>query len=208
MVLMSNPSDVNGPALMDRVKRILKDPKHEWPVIAAEPTTVEKLYSSYIAPLAAIPVIASFIGSSIIGYSLPFVGTYRAPIIRGVVAAFVTYVISLLMVYLVAMIVDRLAPKFESTPNQLEALKLVAYSYTAAWISGVFMAIPVLTPVTILGSLYSVYLFYVGLPVMMKTPESKVIPYMVISAVVVILIGFIVGLLTAPIIGIPGSVYS
>ena len=197
--------DVNAPALQERVKRILMDPKGEWPVIAAEATTTEKLYSSYIVPLAAIPVVANFIGSSIIGVTLPFMGTYRVGIVRGVVAAFVSYVMALIMVYVAAMVVDKLAPKFDSTPNQIQALKLVAYSYTASWLAGIFMVIPVLSPLAILG-LYSIYLFYVGLPVMMKTPESKVVPYMVVSALVIIALVFVAGLVTAAVTGLPGAV--
>lgn len=203
---MTNMIDVNAPALQARVTNILKDPKREWPVIAAEPTTTEKLYSSYIVPLAAIPAIATFIGYSIVGLSLPFVGTVRVGIIRGLVSAFVSYVLSLVLVYVAAMIVDGLAPKFESTPNRLEALKLVAYSYTAAWVAGIVMVIPALAILGVLGGLYSIYLFYIGLPVMMKTPESKVVPYMAVSALAVIVLGFVVGAMTA-VIHMPGSVY-
>ena len=205
---MTNMIDVNGPALKARVTNILKDPKREWPVIAAEPTTVEKLYSSYIAPLAAIPAIATFIGYSIVGQTLPFVGTYRVGIVRGLVSAFVSYVVSLVAVYVAAMVVDWLAPRFESTPNQLQALKLVAYSYTASWVASVVMVFPALLMLSIIGGLYSIYLFYVGLPVMMKTPESKVVPYMVVSAVAVIFIGMILAMLTAALTGMPGTIYS
>ncbi|MDQ3487894.1 MAG: YIP1 family protein [Acidobacteriota bacterium] len=205
---MTNMIDVNAPALQARVTNILKDPKREWPVIAAEPTTTEKLYSSYIAPLAAIPAIATFIGYSIVGLSLPFVGTVRVGIIRGLVSAFVSYVVSLVLVYVAAMVIDWLAPKFESTPNQIQALKLVAYSYTAAWVAGVVMVIPALAMLGVLGGLYSIYLFYVGLPVMMKTPESKVVPYMAVSAVSVIVMGIILAMITAAVTGMPGTVYS
>ena len=205
---MTNMIDVNGPALQARVTNILKDPKREWPVIAAEPTTVEKLYSSYIAPLAAIPAIATFIGYSIIGLSLPFVGTYRVGIVRGAVSAFVSYIVSLVAVYVAALVVDWLAPRFDSTPNQLQALKLVAYSYTASWVAGIVLVIPALGMLSILGGLYSIYLFYVGLPVMMKTPESKVLPYMAVSAVAVIFMAMILDMLTAALTGMPGTIYS
>jgi hypothetical protein len=133
---------------------------------------------------------------------MPFVGAYRVPIISGVVTAFLTYVLTLIMVYVAAMIIDKLAPTFESTPNQIQALKLVAYSYTAVWVASVFNAIPLLFLITFLGSLYSIYLFYVGLPITMNTPESKVIPYMVVSAVVMICLWVLVGLFTAAIVGI------
>jgi hypothetical protein len=193
--------NTNSPALADRVKNIITDPKAEWPVIEGEQTTVEKLYREYIALLAAIPVLATMIGSVVFGLTVPFVGTIRTPVVQAVITAIFTYVLALVGVYLAAFIVDKLAPTFDSKPDQLQALKLVAYAYTPAWIAGVLNIIPVLGILAILGGLYSIYVFYLGLPVMMKTPEAKVIPYMVVAAVVIIIVSFVMmaiaGVLTA-----------
>lgn len=194
-----NTTDVNVPALKDRVKRILTDPKSEWPVIEAEATTTEKLYSSYIVPLAAIPAIASFIGMSIIGVGV----FYRVPIVSGIIGAIVSFVLTLVGVYVAALIVNKLAPTFDSTPNDMQALKLVAYAYTAAWVAGIFNIIPLLGGLlALIGALYSIYLFYIGLPIMMKTPAAKVIPYMVISAVVIIAISIVMGMIAFAITGV------
>ncbi|MEX2662881.1 MAG: Yip1 family protein [Vicinamibacterales bacterium] len=198
---MASTLDLNVPALKDRVIRILKDPKAEWPVIEAEATTTETLYRSYIAPLAAIPPIATFIGFSIIGVTAPFVGHYRQGILSGIAGMVVSWVLALAGVYIAALIINKLAPTFESTPNDLQALKLVAYASTASWIAGVFYVIPALSILAILGGLYSIYLFYVGVPVMMKTPESKVIPYMVVSVIVMIVVFFVVGLIAGALTG-------
>ncbi len=52
--------------IIDRIKAILTTPRTEWP--AAEATSVNGLYSGYIAIAAALPIIASSIkGSLIIG---------------------------------------------------------------------------------------------------------------------------------------------
>lgn len=204
---MVNTLDIDGPALQSRVTKILKDPKNEWPVIEAEATTTEKLYRSYIAPLAAIPAIAAFIGSSIIGYSIPFIGHYRQGIVSGIVGMVLSWVMAMVGVYVAALIINKLAPTFESTPNELQALKLVAYAQTAAWVAGIFYVIPALSLLALLGALYSIYLFYVGLPVMMKTPAAKVVPYMVVSAVVVIVVSILIGLVVAAITGVGGAAY-
>lgn len=194
--------EVNGRALTDRVTRILKDPKAEWPVIEAEATTTEQLYRSYIAPLAAIPPIATFIGMSLIGMSVPFIGHYRVGIFSGIAHAVVSWVLALVGVYVAALIINKLAPTFDSTSNDLQALKLVAYANTAGWVAGVFYVIPALGILAVLGGLYSIYLFYVGLPVMMKTPETKVVPYMVVSALVIIVVFIVMGLVAAAITGV------
>lgn len=203
---MPMTAEVNVPALKERVTKILTDPKAEWPVIEAEATTVDKLYKGYIMPLAAIPAVASFIGMSFIGMNAGFLGTYRTPIVRGVVGMIVTYVLTMAMVYVAALVISKLAPTFQSKSDDLQALKLVAYAQTAAWIAGVLSVIPVLGMLAIIGGLYSIYLFYLGLPVMMKTPQDKVIPYMVVSAIVVIVLAIVVGLCTSAIIGAASAV--
>ena len=60
---MPSTLELNVPALQERVKRILTDPTREWPVIAAEQTSIEQLYRTYIGPLALIPAVAGFIGN-------------------------------------------------------------------------------------------------------------------------------------------------
>ena len=199
---MASTLELNVPALKERVTKILTDPKGEWPVIEAEATTTETLYRSYIAPLAAIPAIAAFIGYTIIGVTLPFVGHYRVGLFSGIAHMIVSFVLALVAVYVAALIINKLAPTFESTPNDLQALKLVAYSYTASWIAGIFYVIPALGILAGLAGLYSIYLFYLGLPVMMKTPQAKVIPYMVVSAVVIIVLVFVMAMVAAAITGV------
>jgi uncharacterized membrane protein (DUF485 family) len=199
---MASTLDLNVPALKERVTKILTDPKGEWPVIEAEATTAETLYRSYIAPLAAIPAIAAFIGYSLVGMPLPFGGSVRIGIFSGIAHMVVSWVLALVGVYVAALIINKLAPTFESTPNDLQALKLVAYAYTASWVAGVFLVIPALGILAGLAGLYSIYLFYLGLPVMMKTPQAKVIPYMVVSAVVIIVLFFVMAMVAAALTGV------
>jgi hypothetical protein len=204
---MPSTIDVNVPALQERITKLLKDPKAEWPVIAAEQTTVEHLYKSYIGPLAAIPAIAGFIGGSIIGYSAPFIGTYRTPFVRGFVAMIVTFALMLVGVYVSAFIINKLAPTFESTPNELQALKLTGYAATPSFLGGIFNIIPMLAVLGIFPALYGIYLFYLGLPVMMKTPEGKVIPYMIVAAIVSMLVMFILFAIAGTFLGV-GMMFS
>ncbi len=199
---MPATSDAQVANLKDRVVKILTNPKAEWPVIEAEVTDAGRLYREYIAILAAIPPICTFIGMSLVGISAPFIGYIRVGIARGLAQAIVTYVLMLAGVYVSALIIDKLAPSFESKSDQMQALKLVAYASTASWLAGVFNIIPALSILGILGGLYSIYLFYVGLPVMMKTPTAKVVPYMVVSAVVIIVVYFVVGILAAALTGV------
>jgi hypothetical protein len=201
---MPQTTQVNVASLKDRVVKILTTPKTEWAVIDAESTDTQKLYREYIAILAAIPAVSTFIGMSVFGMSVPFIGTIRVPIANGLAHMIVSYVLALVGVYVAALVVDKLAPSFDSKPNLIQALKLVAYASTPVYVAGVLNIIPALGVLGLLAGLYAIYLFYLGLPVLMKTPEAKVIVYMIVAAVVVIVISVLIGIVSAAVTGISG----
>jgi hypothetical protein len=182
-----------------RVQNILLQPKSEWAVIEPEQTDPKTLYTSYIVILALIPAIATFISTAFIASF--FGGRIGIGLVLG--AAIMQYVLTLVMVFVVAFIADVLAPSFDGQKNLNQALKLTAYSMTAAWVAGVFSIVPFLGWIlSLLGSLYALYLFYLGAPVMMKVPGEKAIGYTVVVVIVAIVIGWVIGMINAGILGI------
>ena len=190
--------------LVDRVKRILLSPKTEWEVIDAESTTTSELYTRYIMPLAAIGPVAQIIGFSVFGITVPFVGTYRVPIGSAITQAVVAYVLTLAGTYLLALIIDALAPTFNGQRSQIQALKLAAYSLTASWIAGIFALVPVLGILAVLG-LYSLYLLYLGLPVLMKSPREKAVGYTAVVILAAIVLWMIIGAVAGMFMRVPGA---
>ena len=188
----------NGGTTMDfnlliaRVKNILLTPKTEWPVIATETTSVADIYKNYVIWLAAIGPIASFIGQSVFGISIPFVGTYRPGMGSLITTLVLTYAMSLGMVYLLAHVCDALAPTFGGQKNFLQALKLTAYGYPAAFVAGIFGIVPQLAILSLVG-LYSLYLIFLGLPHLMRNPAEKTVGYMVAVAIIGIILTLILG---------------
>jgi len=178
--------------IMERIKGILLRPKEEWQIIAGETTPIPELYKNYIILLAAIGPVASFIGMSLIGVSLPVGGAYRVSIITGIVSAVVQYILTLVGVYILALIIDTLAPTFTGEKNIDQAFKLAAYSYTPGWLVGIFALIPALGVLAILG-LYGIYLLYVGLPVLMKSPREKSTGYTIAIIIAAIIIFVVIG---------------
>lgn len=182
--------------VVSRVKNILVDPRTEWGVIAGEPDNPSTILKSYVAIVAAIPVVCSFIGSSIIG-----VGPYRTGIFVGLIAGIVHYVLSLIGVFVVAFVIDALAPPFGGRKDFNSAFKVAAYAPTAAWVAGVFALIPALSVLSILG-LYSLYLFYLGLPLLMRTPADKAIGYVLAVIVAGIIVWVLIFSLPVMLLGI------
>jgi len=185
--------------IIARVKAILLTPKTEWLVIEREPGDPAYLFANYVAILAAIPAVCGFIGSSIVGISVPIVGTVRVGIVSGIASALVQYLLAFVMVYVMALIIDALAPTFKGQQNQANALKLAVYSMTPVWLAGVFYLIPGLRLLGILG-LYGLYLLWVGLQPLMKVPQEKTTGYtaaIVVCAIVIsLVVGAIVGVFT------------
>jgi hypothetical protein len=176
--------------LVARVQNILMKPAAEWDVIDGEPASIAGLYTGYACILAAIPAIAVLIQMALFLHN---------PIL-GVVIGVITYVSSLIGVFVMAFIIDALAPSFGAQKSQIQALKLTVYSYTASWVAGILNIVPVLGLLAGLAGLYGLYIMYLGLPKLMKSPADKTVGYFVVSIVVAIvvniIIGFIIGVVT------------
>lgn len=185
-----------------RVTNILLTPKTEWPAIEAEPTPTGTLVTGYVIPLAAIGAVAGFIGGSLVGTTVPFLGTYRVPIMTGLVAAVLAFVFAILGVFILAFIVNALAPTFGAQKDSHKALKVAVYSYTPAWIAGVLQILPALAILGIIAAFYGLYLLYLGLPALMKAPQDKAVAYTAVVVVCAIVLSIVLtgigGLIVAP----------
>lgn len=188
--------------IVERVKEILLAPKSAWSVIETEDSNTAALYTQYIMILAAIQAVAGFIGMSLFGASVLGVSV-RVPIMTGLVQMVLGYALTLAMVYVVALIADALAPSFGGQKNPLNALKLVAYSSTAAMVGGIFTIVPVLGVLALVAALYSLYLLYLGVPTLMKVPQEKALPYTVVLVVCAIVLGVIAGTILGGVRGGP-----
>jgi hypothetical protein len=188
--------------LLRRVKAILLAPHIAWPVIAQErgdgegdgKSEASALFIRYVAILALIPALARFIGASLVGW--------YAPILPSLAGALVIYLSSFAIVYVVALIIDALAPRFGAQKDFPGALKLAVYSATPVWLAGIFLLVPGLSFLVILG-LYGIYLLWTGLPVLMQAPVDKTLPYAAVvgGGAIIIVVGL--GLIVAPLFAAP-----
>lgn len=189
--------------LTDRAKKIILQPKQEWQVIATETATTGQLYVSYIIPLAAIGPVASIIGMSLFGITIPFLGTYRVPIGTAITHSILSYVFTLVGIFILGLIINALASSFSGEKNQMQALKVAAYSCTAAWLGGIFSLIPAISILAIIPGIYSLYLLYLGLPVLMKSPQDKALAYTVVVLIAAIVIFVVIGAVSSALVSYP-----
>jgi hypothetical protein len=201
--MSSSENIVTAPGLAVRAKNILMAPKAEWERIDSETTSTGALYAGYVAILAAIGPICSAVGAILFGYGA-FGVSIRPSIGSVLTSSVVTYILSLVSVFVLGLIIDALAPRFGGQKSSSQALKLAAYSSTAPWVVGVFGLLPMMSPLSIIG-LYSVYLLYLGLPRLMKAPADKALPYTAVVIVAGIVLAIVVGMVVTPLRMIGGG---
>ena len=179
--------------IVTRAKNIILSPNTEWPVIAAEQTTVKDLYQGYIAPLMAIGPICSFLALLFFARGLGMGA--------GLVGMIVIYAINLAATYVVALLAQFLAPQFGGRADIVDALKLVAYSSTPAWVGGVFNLIPLLAILDLLLALYGFYLLYAGATPVVNVPKERAAIFTIVLVVAVIIVFFITTTIVGAIVG-------
>jgi hypothetical protein len=182
--------------LVSRAKNICLSPASEWRVIDSEPASTGELMTGYALPLAAIGAIASLIGS------LVFASMFGAfAYVRSIPVAIVTAVVGLVMAlvgtFIFGLIIDALAPTFGGQKDPIKALKLAVYSQTPGWVAGILYVIPFLGVLGILAALYGIYLLYVGLPILMRSPQEKAVPYTLVIIVCAIGVMIVLGMISA-----------
>jgi hypothetical protein len=158
--------------IIGRVQRLLLSPASEWARIDDEGADVADIYRFYILPLTGGSVLATFVGLSIIGTD-----GARAPFFAGLVQAVLSLGVVCAWVYAMALVINALAPQFGAKEEFGQAFKVAAFFPTAAWVGSLFLVLPALWFVALIGWLYSLYLLYVGLPKLMKPAADKSMTY-------------------------------
>ncbi|WP_424811515.1 Yip1 family protein [Roseococcus sp. YIM B11640] len=180
--------------LVARAKGLLVQPKDEWRAVAAEPADTASLYTSYIIPLSAIPAVTGFIAVAIIGAGVVTMGSL-------LVSSILSYILGLVGVFVLAKIVEFLAPKFGAPQDGGAAFKLAAYAPTASWVAGIGLLIPFIGwLIALAGALYSIYLFYVGGPIVARVPPERMVPFTIAVFIVAIIVQLVIGLIIAAVI--------
>ena len=183
--------------LIARVKNIILSPAKEWEVIRGEEITLGELYLHYALVLALASALAGFLGQAFFGFSMLHMHV-KIPAGVALGRSIFQAVAGLISLVVTAYVVDYLAPRFEGERNMLASHKLVVFSATPGWLGGLLNIIPPLGILGALFSLYGLYLFYSGAPIIKKIPPEKAALFTLTITVVVFLIFFLLGFLLAP----------
>ncbi len=190
-----------NPAL--RAKAMLVDPLVEWAIIEKESGDPAYLLGRYVAPLALVPALSSFVGSCVIGVDVPGAGTVRAPVFDGLFGAIFGYATTCITVLLLGLLINLLAPAFGGRRDFDGAFKLAVYSFTPVWLAGIFLILPGLRFLELTGG-YGAYILWLGLPRLAKSPAQKSLSFTTVIVVCAFALAYIAAIAQRTMFDTPG----
>lgn len=187
--------------IVQRVINIITKPKAEWQVIAQEEPNAMKLIGGYAFILALIPALSAIIKYGIIGIS--FMGYTSRSLSSGIQTGLIQLLSAIIGVYLLAWVIDLLAPSFDSQKNFGRSLQLAVYASTPQWVAGILLLLSTtMSMLIMLIGLYAIYLLAVGMPILKGTPKDKVVGYVALTIIAMIVIALVVTLILGAILGL------
>ena len=166
---------------LQRAKAILTNPLAEWDRIAREPEDPAAILMNYVAVLAVIPSLFGFIGACLIGVIGKDGTVLRAHLVDGVFGAIFGYVAGCAIVLVLGLGVYVLAPLFGGQRGFDNAFKLTVYSFTPVWLCGLFLLLPGLHFLALLG-FYGLYVLWLGTTRLTKVPEQMALTFAIAIA--------------------------
>ena len=169
--------------IVSRAKGIMLNPVKEWDTIKHESLSVKDLFTGYAIFLAIVPAVAGFIGYSFLGV------TFKLSVGTGITYLVLTYIMSLISVFVLGYVIDLLAASVGSSKDLSSSMKVAVFSTTPAWVFGVFNLSSSLSFIPALAALYSLVLLYLGLKIVKAS--NKVVVYFVVVLMIFVVLYFI-----------------
>ncbi len=176
--------------ILDKVMGILFKTNETLPLLKEESNTLQQPLI-YLSILALIPLMATFIGYSAVGFDMSTENNLRLPVTLTLIHIVVQFLLTAGGVFLTALIVNYLAPNFGGKENYPHAFMAVSFACTPSLIGGIFAIHPKLS---LLGSwagfivgliiaLYGLYILYQALPILMESPKTTASTYTLVVAI-------------------------
>ncbi len=179
---------------------LMAQPKDEWKSIRDERCTIGKCYCSHVLLLAAVPAIAYFIGTSQVGWVIG-AKSVRLSTASALQIAGLTYLTMLVGIFAMGKTIHWMSQTYGATQNLPQSIALAAYTATPLFLTGIMLVYPILWLNLLIGLMalaYTIYLLYIGLPIMMKISQER--GFLFASAVMGVGLVMLVGVLAATVV--------
>jgi hypothetical protein len=187
--------------ILHHVWGLLTHPEQEWKAVRKEHTGIVRSYLTHALWLAAIPVIAGYIGTTRVGWQVTAREVHKLTSESALPMAIASYVTLLLAVFFVGQLIHWMEKTYGGKADLGMSVTLAGHTATPLFLIGATLAYPLLWLNMLLGLpalAYSVYLLYTGVPIMTGIPKER--GFLFASAVLAVGLVMFVGILAATVI--------
>jgi len=187
--------------ILTHVWGLLWHPDKEWEAIGAEPCTVGNCYLRHVLVLAAVPAVSAFIGVTQFGWQVGSAAPVKLSFASALMISAVFYVAMLVAVIMMGEFIHWMAQTYDAGAPIERCVVLSAYTATPLFLAGVLALNPVLWLNMLVGLLalaYTIYLLYLGVPIVMRIPKEQ--GYMFSSSILTVGMVMLVGVLAVSVV--------
>lgn len=176
---------------LNRLKNLLTNPNQTWLEISQEQNTVQNILKYQLLVFALIPVLCAFISDAVIGIEM-FNKIHRKPIYSSLVNSFLYYLSIIAFVFLLSFGLKVITIFFELKVGFINTFKIINYSIFPILFFSLLNLIPGASFLVYLIAIYSIYIFYKGLPIVIKNQHDKSI---ILTTLLMVLLIIVISLL-------------
>lgn len=151
-------------------------PKEEWGTIHEERYSILHIFLMQISVLSLIPAVSMYIGTTQVGWTLTGATYIKLATSSAIPAAIASYFACWGAVAFIAYSIHWMEKTYGGHVKMNECLILTTFTATPLFLSGLSALYPMLwfnVSVGLAALLYSVYLLFIGVPVIMEIPEDR-----------------------------------
>ncbi|MBI2994373.1 MAG: YIP1 family protein [Gammaproteobacteria bacterium] len=175
-------------------------PLREWEAVRAENVSTGRIVR-HISILGAIPVVSGYLGTTEFGWQIGTAETVRLTHFSAGIISLLYYAVIFCAVFSVGWMIHWMGRTYGATQTLTRCIVLAAYIPVPLFLVGVAQLYPALWFNLLIGipaTTYTVFLLYVGIPIMMDIPAER--GFLFASAVLAFGLVGLVGVLAATVI--------
>ncbi|BBB64052.1 hypothetical protein UNDKW_5779 [Undibacterium sp. KW1] len=185
------------------VYHVLTEPRQEWQRIAQDSRSSQHVFVLTVIPVTAFFLVLGLVSALLLRHFGPAteIETLSRDYLRMLIVTTVrAYGMALVFIYIIARIMQGLSRRLGGSYSLPQALKLSIFSIVPLLIVRSLHILPffrndrvtenliAMAAINFLASIYSIYLLYLGSPVLLEVPPEKCAKFTAISAAVLMLL--------------------
>jgi hypothetical protein len=186
--------------LFQHVVGFFLHPVHEWEEVRRQNLSIARALGHALI-LGAIPVVSGYLGTTEFGWQIGSAETVKLTHWSAGIIALLYYLVIIAAVLSIAWMIRWMGETYGASQPLARCVVLAAYIPIPLFLVGVAQLIPVLWLNLLIGipaAAYTVFLLYLGIPVMMEIPVER--GFLFASAVLAFGLVGLVGVLAATVI--------